>query len=88
VPGSNVPGASVPGASVPGVGVPSPGATVPGVGPAQAAQYYGTATTVPEARESDNRTLGALVGAELIALILLPPLLLRFYRNRKGRPSG
>jgi phosphate transport system substrate-binding protein len=80
------------GGSQPGQG-PSSGGS-PTTGPTQAVStdgttplsYYGTATTVDQYRTSgNNSTLRALIVAEILAFLLIPPLLLRLWRDRRAR---
>jgi phosphate transport system substrate-binding protein len=48
--------------------------------------YYGTATTVDQYRTSgNNSTLRALIVAEILAFLLIPPLLLRLWRDRRAK---
>ncbi len=49
-------------------------------------QYYGTSTAL-SAESSSTDTLRNLVILELLAFILIPPLLVKMWRNRRtGRP--
>jgi phosphate transport system substrate-binding protein len=85
-PGSGgITGPVQPGSSV---GVPTlTGPTVGGVvtDAGTPVQYYGTAAEVDQYRTSgNNSTLRALIVAEILAFLLIPPLLLRLWRDRKA----
>lgn len=86
--GGGDPTAAGPGAAAgpsPTGGAPPPGAETADVDSA-AVSYYGTATTVDQYRTGGNgKTLGLLVALELLAFLLIPPLLIRMWRQRKAR---
>ncbi len=71
-----------------GAGIPAGNVAPIGAGtPSGAAvQYFGTPTSVSQYRTSGNeRTLGVLVALELLALLVMPPLLLKLWRARRRR---
>lgn len=76
------------GGADPGDAQPTVDTPVPGTDPTEDGtvplSYYGTSTTVAQERTSGTATLGALVAVELLAFLLLPPVLVGLWRRRRG----
>jgi phosphate ABC transporter phosphate-binding protein len=80
------------GSPLPGSGGAPAGATLPGRSSSTqgststgTVQYYGTPTTMSAYGDSNESTLRRLVIVELLAFIVIPPLLLKMWRTRSAK---